>query len=177
MKEVWKPVVGWKGLYEVSSLGRVRSLPRRIKQSNGVVIHIKGKILKTPVGNHGYPRCGFFRRGRGVIVSVHVIVALSFHGKCPAGQEVRHRDGKKKNNRDSNLKYGTRADNEADKVRHGTSNRGERSGSAILKRDQVIEIRRRYSTENISQKNLGSQYGVSENAIHHIVNRSTWAWL
>lgn len=107
MSEQWRPVVGWEGLYEVSSEGRVRSFRRGAN----------GRVLRPGIASHGYPTVAL---GRGNTQSVHVLVAAALLGPCPEGQEVRHRDGKRTNPRATNLRYGTRSDNINDAVRSGS---------------------------------------------------------
>ena len=104
MTELWKPAVGHSG-YEVSSLGRVRSL------------HRGGRILRPGTASNGYPTVAL---GRGKTRTLHSLVAEAFIGARPTGQVVRHKDGDRKNPRASNLIYGTRAENIKDAVAHGT---------------------------------------------------------
>lgn len=176
-KEIWKPVVGWRRFYEVSSLGRVRSLPRSVRQSNGVVINIKGRVLKTPLDDHGYPQCGFWRPGKYQHAKVHKVVCAAFIGRCPQGKEVRHKNGVRANCQLSNLLYGTRSENQNDRALHGTSNRGERCATAILTRRQVRSIRSSYANRTLNQRQLGEKYGVSGGTIGGIIRLERWAWL
>lgn len=73
------------------------------------------------------------------------------------------------------LRWATRAENEADKVLHGTSNRGERCGSARLTREQVLEIRALAGT--MFNRELADRYGVTETTVRDIRHRRRWAWL
>jgi hypothetical protein len=106
----WLPVVGYEGLYEVSSEGAVRGCRRKGS---------RGGLLTTSPRN-GYPSLGLYAHGRGRMTYVHRIVAAAFHGPCPEGQEVRHLDGCRTNNTAANLTYGTPSENNYDRVRHGT---------------------------------------------------------
>jgi hypothetical protein len=72
------------------------------------------------------------------------------------------------------LKWGTRAENEADKMIHGTSNQGEGNGRAKLTVVQVAEIRRRYAAGGITQAALGREYGVAGVTIHDVVRGRNW---
>jgi hypothetical protein len=114
--EHWLAVPGWEGLYEVSDLGRVRSLTRRTPAGTR-----KGRLMKTNVDPAGYWQLGF-RRGDGKsrTQKVHQLVAAAFLGPRPEGLEVRHLDGNKLNNRLDNLAYGTPSENSLDSIRHGT---------------------------------------------------------
>jgi hypothetical protein len=114
--EEWRPIPGYAG-YEVSSLGRVLS-HQKWRGTEGP------RLLAPQVGHFGYPYvqlCGVSGAPRNRRMrSVHTLVALAFLGPRPAGQEVRHLDGDPANCGVSNLAYGTKRENEADKRRHGT---------------------------------------------------------
>ena len=125
--EEWRPVVGREQDYEVSNLGRVRSLTRSWEQrtkSGSTYVHTKtGKVLKPGIMSAGYPTV-CLGRARGNRISgtrtVHSLVAEAFIGACPDNQEVRHKDGDRTNPHASNLEYGTRTENIYDAVAHGT---------------------------------------------------------
>ena len=119
--ERWKPVNGHEGIYEVSSHGRIRSLDRTVKYSNGQVHHLKGKVLRTPIMQKtGYPFVKLSNHGKNQVRTVHSLVAETFIGPRPEGTEVCHNDGDRTNSHLDNLRYGTRSENELDKLRHGT---------------------------------------------------------
>lgn len=118
--EEWRPVPGYEGIYEVSSLGRVRSLPRERICKNGVVKKLKGKFLRQSESAGGYLKVGLWDERGGRTFHVHKVVMLGFVGEPPHGLEVRHLDGNNKNNTLDNLKYGTCSENHLDRVRHGT---------------------------------------------------------
>lgn len=96
-QETWKPVVGYEGLYEVSDMGRVKSLNYR---RTG-----KEEILKLEPDTLGYLRVGLYKNGKRERVKVHILVMRTFKGECPKGHEVDHYDWNPKNNRLENLRY------------------------------------------------------------------------
>lgn len=100
--EMWKPLAR-DPRYSVSSYGRVRGP--------------KGGILRGGRGSHGYQSVSL---GHGKPWNIHVLVAETFLGPKPKGQQVRHKDGTKDNNRADNLEYGTAHENIMDAVRLGT---------------------------------------------------------
>lgn len=116
--ETWRPVVGFEGLYEVSSQGRVHSVRR--PQSKGPHRMVGGRQLRLTATGRGYVQVnlcdaeGVHRR------EVHILVAAAFIGPRPDGAQIRHLDGNGLNNEVSNLMYGTPSENLADAVRHGT---------------------------------------------------------
>lgn len=119
--EVWLPVVGYEGLYEVSDWGRVRSVDRTIVDSIGRSRFWPGKVLSFKPHPGGRPVVGLTRGGRSKTALVHTLVAAAFIGPRPKGSEVRHwPDPDPTNNRPSNLQYGTKSENMLDSVEHGT---------------------------------------------------------
>lgn len=173
MAEIWRPVVGWKGFYEVSDRGRVRSVKRVVVRSNGRRHTVIARILQTPPNGDGYPHVNLHRPGRHVSAKVHILVARAFHGRCPNGLETRHLDGIRANCRATNLRYGTSEENGADKVNHGTSTRGEKNHHAVLTRKEVKKIRVARGT-NVD---VAGEYGVSPNTISDIRRGKSWSWL
>ena len=115
MSETWKPVSGDQPGYEVSNLGRVRSLSRTIVERGGRERKIPGTVLTPFRLSKGY--LGVTIGGR--TKKVHRLVAAAFIGNAP-GKQVRHLDGNPHNNCVENLEYGTNSENQRDSVRHGT---------------------------------------------------------
>lgn len=132
--EEWRPVVGYEGRYEVSSLGRVRSLG--VRRGGGIW------PLRSVRTSGGYLRVTLYASdGTSRNQWVHILVALAFIGPRPPGHEVRHLDGNPANPASANLAYGTAKENAGDRERHGTDPRGERNGFARLTVADVREIR------------------------------------
>lgn len=177
MKEVWKSIPGWRG-YEASTLGRVRSVDRVVKYTGGADRRLRGKVLKILWRKRdGYGCVNFSRGGEVTVIRVHQIIARTFIGVRPKGKHVCHNNGKPSNNRPENLRYDTKSGNEADRIEHGTSNRGERCGSSKLKRRQVLAIRRIYEARKSTQQELASRYGVTRRTIGKIISGGSWSWL
>ena len=80
--ERWKPVPGWEGLYEASSLGRARSLPRMAMTGRAGMKLRPGRILKPHRSPRGYLYVNFSRPGFRQTFQVHVLVMLTFAGPC-----------------------------------------------------------------------------------------------
>ena len=111
MNEIWKDVVGWEGLYEVSDLGRVRSVDRYLghpSSPNGAFR--KGKIL-TPKSKR-YADIHLWRNRKYVSTHVHRLVAIAFIPNPENKAEVNHKDGNKLNNHVNNLEWVTRSENQ-----------------------------------------------------------------
>lgn len=105
ISEEWRPVVGFEGKYEVSSLGRIRSLMRKGSPA---------PILK-PFEKHGY----LYVKIGGKDRRVHRLVAAAFLQAETGKPVVRHLDGNRANNEVTNLAWGTSSENALDTIAHG----------------------------------------------------------
>ena len=115
--EIWKPVVGFEGLYEVSDQGRVRSLPRKGASGSR---YYGGGYLKGHALKWGHIYVTLRRPGaKAYKNSVHRIVLEAFVGPCPEGMEGCHNNGNAGDNRLENLRWDTHSENMKDVVRHG----------------------------------------------------------
>lgn len=120
--EEWKPIPGFEGVYEVSDLGRVRSLARKVARSNGRVLPVRERFLSSHADEYGYASVALSKKGKPRTKAVHALVAEAFFGSPSSDEEVRHLNGKPWDNRLSNLAYGTKSENTLDSVGHGTHN-------------------------------------------------------
>ena len=152
-EEVWKQHPDFPD-HEVSNLGRVR------------------RYLEPFLMSNGYPHVslGGVKKRR----YLHQMVMEAFVGKRPAGGVTRHLDGDKKNNKLSNLAYGTHSENMADRVKHGGGNRGSRHGMSKLTEEQVREIKGKISL-GWRDSYVADQYGISRRLVNMIANGKRWA--
>lgn len=124
----WRPVVGFEGVYEVSSCGQVRRVGAAANR----------KLFRRGCG---YDAIYLTDGPRRVCKLVHALVLESFVGPRPYGNVARHLNGIRADNRLQNLAWGTPQENSDDMRRHGTSPAGERNGRAKLTDGAVVEIR------------------------------------
>jgi len=122
MSEQWISVVGYEGLYEVSDRGRVRSVERVYHPGRpGTPARIKpSRELRPDVNRKGYHAVKLYRNGKGKAFPIHRLVLISFVGPPHLGMETCHNNGNPGDNRLSNLRWGTSAENVADQISHGT---------------------------------------------------------
>lgn len=169
--EEWRPVIGGRGVYEVSSLGRVRSLDR-ITICKGVKNKVhnrkyRGRYL-TWVGHPetAYAAVGILLENGRTQKEVHLMVAEAFIGPVPRGCVANHKDLDKWNNRSSNLEYITQGEN----VQHAIQAGRVRSK---IKPAQVFEIKRLLS-RGFSRVVIAEEYGIGEPSVRNIETGNTW---
>lgn len=168
--EEWREIPGWGHRYEVSSIGRVRSKDMPVKAVYGSTAIRKGRLL-TLVKKGGRYLCVTLANGElRKQYLIHDLVLLAFVGEKPKGYEALHHDDDRYNNSISNLRYGTRQENEIDRKRNNKIWMGEKHSMAILKDNQVLEIRA--STD--SYATLSEKYGVCAAHIQAIRSRRAW---
>ena len=175
--ERWLPVVGYEGLYEVSDLGRVRSLERRSaarNRWNQFERRTHGRVLAQRLGKRGYLLVSLWRDGKRKNAPVHRLVSDAFIELLPAGMDRRHGPGGGLDNRLQNLSHGTRSDNERDKTRDGTMVRGSGKPNAKLTDAIVRECRQRYTAGGVSYATLAAEFGVSYVPMRKAIRRETW---
>jgi hypothetical protein len=114
-----------------------------------------------------------FYGGRPVLLFVHRLVMLAFHGRCPRGKEVCHRNDRPTDNRVSNLRYDTRRGNLADRERHGTLLRGEDSPTAKLTTAKVVQAMG-MDMDGWYAVDIAEFFDVSDSAIRGILKGRTW---
>lgn len=168
--ERWEPIPGYLGLYEVSELGRVRSLDRLCLGKDGREELHPGKLLKPQRLKNGYLEV-YLCRGKGKKHrTVHSLVAEVFIGERPPGCDILHLDGNKENNCSTNLYYDTRAEN-----LHSTYSYGGKQATGKLSLADVDEVRDRLR-KGESCADIASRFNVTPRAIEHIRDGRNFAW-
>lgn len=133
------------------------------------------KLQPCRINNQGHLIVNLFRNKQMRTFLVHRLVLMAFVGPCPEGMEACHYpDRNPGNNRLENLRWDTYANNNADKLVHGTAKLGESSHYAKLTDDEVREIRVLYATGKYTMRQLAEAFGVSTPNICLIVNRVNW---
>lgn len=176
MNEIWKSlknVVEHGENYEVSNLGKVRSINR----VNCYGRRITSKTKKSWAQRDGYHLIGISGDRKRKIYLLHRLVALAFLPNPENKPEVNHKNGNKSDNSVSNLEWSTRREN----VQHAYDEKlikkkdiGENHYLSKLTDESVREIRRLYLEKVCNQRELGEMYGVRQDTISDIVRFKTW---
>lgn len=163
-REVWLPVVGYEGYYEVSNLGRLR---------RDAAASPRTEIIQ-PCGGDTYPVVSLSRNGEVRTHRLHKLVLTAFCGPAPfEGAHAAHNDGDKANCRLTNLRWATPAENQADVDRHGRRCRGAEVFGAKLEEADIKAIRQRIA-KGERNPGIARDFAVSISTIHLIRHNRIW---
>lgn len=162
MTITWAPMPRYEGIYEISSDGLVRNVK-------------SGRETYGSPMNRGYLLVRLYRDGIGRSFRVHRLVLEAFVGACPSGQEARHLNGTKSDNRLVNLQWGTAKQNSADRRAHGTY-RGSFVGKSYQDNPQgKLSLGDVICLEGLSlafkQSDLATIWGVSQSTVSKAIKR------
>lgn len=181
--ELWKPVVGYEGCYEVSNIGRVRRLSGILYKKNRFNpkgFKWKGRILRPISDKRGYFHVDLSMNNIRKKHSVHQLVARAFIPNPLNREIINHINAKPGDNRVENLEWSTPKENKIHAVMMGLASdqKGEKNNSSILKNKQVIEIKTIFKEKGrVNFSELGRKYKVNSQTISDIYNGRRWGWL
>jgi hypothetical protein len=176
IKVEWKTIPGFSR-YEVSNKGQIRIL--KSKNSSGFYNIDPPRIMGLNHHRDGYRGISLIRDidskriGRGV--QRWMLMAFNPVDNCEV-LEVRHKNGVPDDNRLSNLEWGTRKQNGEDRIKHGTSGRGENNPRATLTEFDVLGILI-LKLKKLSNRKIAEMFNVKISTINHISARDSWKYL
>ena len=174
--EVWKDVVGYEGLYQVSNIGNVRSLDKYVLNRGKYPVLLKGRIMK-PSSSSGYWMLVLYKNGKGKNLKIHRLMAKSFLPNKENKECINHKNGIKTDNNLENLEWCTISENNFHTwkmcLKKANPLKGELCKTSKLKNDDVLAIRA--SKSNCTE--LGVIYNVHKSSISLIKSGKTWRHL
>lgn len=176
-KEAWKDIFSYEGKYQISSLGRVKSLPRTGR--------LQVKILKPHFKKGGYLEVSLSKNSSPRYCLISRLVAQAFIPNPQNKLYINHKNGVKKNNTTLNLEWCTFQENEAHAIKLGLKGplyqgyaKGEQVGTSKLLEKQVIEIRKlKFKNPLLTQSELSERFKVSQSQIGRILRKQRWQHL
>ncbi len=168
VNEIWKAVVGYEGIYSISSHGRLR---REISNTN-----TKAGRITTGCKDAHYMKISLSKNGIKKHKAIHQVMAEAFIGKLPKGYHTNHKDSNKLNNNISNLEYITAGDNIRHSAMAGTHPHGARVGGSKLTDRKVLRIKDMLKKGTPSVF-IAKLYGVSKSNICQIKKGEIWKHL
>lgn len=176
-KEIWKPITEFNGLYEISSIGRVRSIDRQAlyrKSIPGSIRLIKGKVLKPNI-NKGYHLYTLTLNGKPFYRYSHRLVITYFIGEIPKNKAVNHKDANKSNNSVKNLEICTNAENNKHAGLMNLKPIGTNHTNSKLTHEQLKEVRRLLNETELSHKKIAKMFNVYRTTISRIANKKSYS--
>lgn len=172
--EEWRDIPDYEGMYQVSDLGRVKSLQRKTERihSKSRIKLIKEIIRKQSKEKDGYLQVCLKKDLKAKTFKTHRLVATLFIDNPKNKPQVNHKNSIKTVNHVFNLEWNTSKENINHALDFGLMPRGEKSYNTTLTEKQVLEIRK--IGKSFLQREIGKMYGVSEETIGLILRRKTW---
>lgn len=168
IKEKWKLVIGFEGSYEVSNLGRIKSLQRWTVGEHIVPIRLW----------RGYCMVQLWKNNKNYVRRVHRLVALSFIPNLENKPQVNHKDGNKLNNTLPNLEWMTSSENH----QHAYDNKirvipkGEENPQSRLTEKKVHKIKQLIS-KKMAYRLIAIKFKISKSYVSAINNGRSWDWV
>ena len=165
MKEIWKDIEGYEGLYQVSNIGRVKSLTT-------------SNLKVLTLFKNSYHKLVLYKHNKQSTCYIHQLVAKAFIPNPDHKIAINHIDGNKLNNNVNNLEWVTALENITHAIKHDLfNNNGELNGCSKLTESQVLEIDNLLKSKNLSQEKIAKLFNVSGATIHNIKYRKKWKYL
>ena len=172
MEEIWKDIIGYEGQYQVSNLGRVKSLPRTRDTRYSGIKWYKEKILKPKICTTKYLSVGLCVDSKYKWALIHRLVAQAFIDNPNRLPQVNHKDGVKSNNIVYNLEWCTSKENIKHAYDINLSPIGENKVNSKLTNEDVTKIKELKGI--YSQRELARMFGVTKGVIYSIHHNITW---
>lgn len=163
MKEIWKDIEGYEGLYQVSNLGRIKSF------------HKKNEIVMK-LNYARYTQIDLMKDGERKCKRVCRLVGIHFISNPENKPQINHKDGNKHNNVYTNLEWATGSENCVHAFENNLRARypGEKHGMAKATDKIILEIRKKYDSGKYTKSMLAKEYGFFHSHICQIINRKIW---
>lgn len=162
-KEIWKDIPNYEGMYQVSNLGRVKSL--NYKRTG------KERVLKEKLNKKGYFNVNLYKDGKQKNHKIHRLVMLAFIGDSDL--HVNHKNGIKTDNQLENLEYCTHYENMKHAYDMELLVKGEQNGQAKITRADAERIK--YGHQDMTQRAIAEIYGIHHSHVHRIRSGKKWA--
>lgn len=173
--EIWEDITGYEGFYQVSNMGRVRSVDRVISHSHSGYSTYKGRVKKTSFDTRGYPHASLTVNCVCKTFKIHRLVAQAFIPNPEKKETVNHKNGIKTDNRVDNLEWMTNTENmrhaHATGLKVGT--KGSRHGMSKLTEADIPKIRILLN-EGKTLEHIAKLFGVSNCPIYNIRKGKSW---
>lgn len=179
-QETWKDILNYEGLYQISSLGNVKSLikstTKKIKTPGGY--RQLERILKPALNNGGYFIVTLSKNNHHKTCPIHKLVATAFIPNTNNKPQINHIDCNKLNNSVKNLEWVTAQENSEHAILNGLTTfehlRGENHKNSKLTKKKINQIREDYYINNCTLSEIAKNFGICPQTAHEIVTFKMW---
>lgn len=174
--EQWLDVIGYEGLYRVSTHGRVLSCARTVPDRRTGTRTKKERLLRLTVDSAGYQKVTLYRGEAKEVWKVHRLVATHFCAKPDGADVVNHIDNVTTHNSKENLEWTTPLGNNQHMCQQGRQRacRGEASGSSKIT-EADVQLIRELAKQGLSQQQIGERFGIGQAQVWRILRGLRWA--
>lgn len=171
MTEIWKDISDYEGVYQVSNMGRIKSL-RRL---DSIGKSRKERLLISIPNAEGYIRTELNKNGKRHTFSTHRLVAKAFLANPANKPQINHIDGNKSNNKVHNLEWCTGSENVSHALKLGLliPLSGEQVGTHKLSKKEAKEVEN-LKDKGFSQKAIGKMFNISGSNVSRIHSNKCW---
>ena len=155
-----------------SDAKQITSLPNTFITRDGRIWR-NGKPKKVYVGLNGYKTCTFSINNKSNPKTVHRLLLETFVGPCPEKHEALHINGNRLDNRLENLRWGTRKENVADAIKHGTATIGTKNSQSKFNKEDLNEIMKMKSQRMTAQQ-IADRFNVSKTTVYRVYSGQTY---
>lgn len=176
MTEIFKDIKGYEGLYQISNLGRVKSLDRMVKSKGNNMRLLKGRILEKMLNIGGYYFVRLSKNGKVRNIKIARLIAQAFIPNPESKSEVNHINGIKTDDRMKNLEWCTASENQKHAYKMGLkSQEGEKNSCSKLNEKQVRVIKHLKNIKpRMSQLAIAKVFNVCNTTISLIHSETIW---
>lgn len=173
--EIWKPIAGYEGLYEISSYGRIFSLPKTRKGRGGFPVTKPARMMKPKKASNGYQMITLWKEGKRTNKTTHRLVAEAFLPNPCNHPQVNHLDSDRFNPRLDNLEWCDRSSNHEHAMRAGSFSPVKNPNFARnLCPEKVMEIHALRALGGWSHAKLAKRFDVCQESIRAVLIQKTW---
>lgn len=164
MKEIWKDVIGFEGIYKISSFGNLKN---------------KKRLLTNTLDKDGYVRNSLYKNGKVKHTKRHRLVAIAFIKNPLNKKSVNHIDGNKLNNNISNLEWATHQEQEIHAYKNGLkfADRGENHFYSKLKTEEVLKIHELANSGKYTNVEIAKLFNIKDCTVSNIKLKKCWKHL
>lgn len=175
MKEEWRDVIEYEGLYQVSNYGRIRTVSRFVNSKQKSLRFISQKIRKIELDKDGYHRLQLHKDGQSKKFFVHRLVGYAFLG-LSKDKQINHINSIRHDNRLKNLEVCTARENTIHGIKYGyiNSQKGELNMKVKLSEQDILTIKTLLQKKVLTQTEIGNLYSVCNQSISNIKLKKNW---